>query len=158
MHRLAIIIATAGTLAFAASLHAQNADTAGSTIPDKQRPPAGMCRIWLDGVPADQQPAPTDCATAIRHRPPKGHVVFGEPVQAPKIERRTPPTIDRHALPQIERFAPPSKDRTPRVDTPRVDSSQRPQPPQTRQARPIHRDTSGFVRPHTRRVMRLEHH
>ena len=153
MHRLAIIIASAATLALAAPLSAQNADTSGNAIPDKQRPPAGMCRIWLDGVPADQQPAPTDCATAIRHRPPKGHVVFGEPVKAPKIERRTTPTIDRNAMPQIERFAPPSKDRTPRVD-----SSQRPQPPQTRQARPIHRDTSGFVRPHTRRVMRLEHH
>lgn len=31
-------------------------------IPPGQRPPAGMCRIWIDGVPPGQQPAPTDCS------------------------------------------------------------------------------------------------
>jgi hypothetical protein len=36
-----------------------------------------MCRIWLDGVPADQQPAPTDCATAVRNRPANARVIFG---------------------------------------------------------------------------------
>ena len=32
-------------------------------IPASSRPPAGMCRIWLEGVPAAQQPAPTDCTS-----------------------------------------------------------------------------------------------
>lgn len=41
------------------------------------RPPPGMCRIWVDGVPANQQPAPTDCATAVRNRPEHGRVIFG---------------------------------------------------------------------------------
>lgn len=41
------------------------------------RPPPGMCRIWVDGVPASQQPAPTDCATAVRNRPEHGRVIFG---------------------------------------------------------------------------------
>lgn len=41
-------------------------------------PPAGMCRIWLDEVPPAQQPAPTDCATAIKNRPTRGRVVFGD--------------------------------------------------------------------------------
>ena len=40
-------------------------------------PPPGMCRIWVDGVPASQQPAPTDCATAVRNRPEHGRVIFG---------------------------------------------------------------------------------
>jgi hypothetical protein len=26
-----------------------------SSIPDSARPPKGMCRIWIDGVPAAQQ-------------------------------------------------------------------------------------------------------
>jgi len=47
-------------------------------IPVRARPPAGMCRIWLDDVPVAQQPAPTDCALAVRNRPAKGRVVFGD--------------------------------------------------------------------------------
>jgi hypothetical protein len=53
-------------------------------IPASSRPPAGMCRVWLDDVPAAQQPAPTDCATAVRNRPAKGRVIFGDDYAAPK--------------------------------------------------------------------------
>ena len=37
-----------------------------------------MCRIWIDNVPPAQQPAPTDCASAIKNRPPNGRVIFPE--------------------------------------------------------------------------------
>ena len=37
-----------------------------------------MCRIWLNNVPPAQQPAPTDCASAVRNRPRNGRVVFSE--------------------------------------------------------------------------------
>jgi len=37
-----------------------------------------MCRIWLDDVPPAQQPAPTDCASAVRNRPSNGRVIFGD--------------------------------------------------------------------------------
>lgn len=47
-------------------------------IPPAYRPPAGMCRIWIEGVPASQQPAPTDCNTAVRNRPVNGTVIFGD--------------------------------------------------------------------------------
>ena len=59
---------------------AQAKDTAkkSSTIPADARPPKGMCRIWLDGVPAAQQPAPTDCTTAVKNRPANGKVIFGD--------------------------------------------------------------------------------
>jgi len=50
-------------------------------VPAAYRPPAGMCRIWIDGVPAGQQPAPTDCVTAVRNRPANGTVIFGEDVR-----------------------------------------------------------------------------
>ena len=49
-----------------------------TTIPRNMIPPAGMCRIWLDDVPAAQQPAPTDCATAVKNRSAKGRVIFGD--------------------------------------------------------------------------------
>jgi len=52
-------------------------------IPRSLRPPQGMCRVWLDNVPARQQPAPTDCATAIRNRPPNGRVIFSEDTLPP---------------------------------------------------------------------------
>jgi hypothetical protein len=48
------------------------------TVPPGFYPPAGMCRIWVNGVPAAQQPAPTDCASAVRNRPANGKVLFGD--------------------------------------------------------------------------------
>ena len=47
-------------------------------IPPAYRPPQGMCRIWIDGVPPDQQPAPTDCVSAVRNRPVNGTVIYGD--------------------------------------------------------------------------------
>jgi hypothetical protein len=37
-----------------------------------------MCRIWIRDVPAGRQPAPTDCASAVRNRPANGKVLFGD--------------------------------------------------------------------------------
>ncbi|OYV63808.1 MAG: hypothetical protein B7Z72_14240 [Gemmatimonadetes bacterium 21-71-4] len=34
--------------------------------------------MWVNGVPAERQPAPTDCASALRNRPPNGRVIFGD--------------------------------------------------------------------------------
>jgi len=47
------------------------------TVPLTMLPPAGKCRIWMDGVPAAQQPAPTDCSTALRQRPANGTILYG---------------------------------------------------------------------------------
>lgn len=46
-------------------------------VPSHMVPPAGKCRIWMDDVPPAQQPAPTDCQTALRQKPANGTVVFG---------------------------------------------------------------------------------
>ena len=47
-------------------------------VPPGFFPPAGMCRIWINDVPPGQQPAPTDCASAVRNRPANGKVLFGD--------------------------------------------------------------------------------
>jgi hypothetical protein len=54
-------------------------------VPPGFYPPAGMCRVWINGVPAGQQPAPTDCASAVRNRPANGKVLFGD--EPPKSKK-----------------------------------------------------------------------
>jgi hypothetical protein len=73
----------------------------GSEIPESARPPAGMCRIWLDDVPAAQQPAPTDCASAVRSRPAKGRVIFGDDYVSKKGK-----ASDSAKAPPVKGFAP----------------------------------------------------
>jgi hypothetical protein len=77
------VLCLAGSLASLAALPlgAQEKSTketkAPSSVPQSAQPPAGLCRVWLENVPASQQPAPTDCATAIKNRPNNARVVFG---------------------------------------------------------------------------------
>lgn len=61
--------------ALAAPLSAQGRNSVG--VPPGQMPPAGMCRIWIDGVPPGHQPRPTDCVTAQRNVPVNGRVIYG---------------------------------------------------------------------------------
>ena len=78
--------------------------TQKADIPAAARPPAGMCRIWLDNVPPAQQPAPTDCATAVRNRPENGRVIFGDDYVAPKRGDST-----KKPAPALNGFAPSGK-------------------------------------------------
>ena len=50
-------------------------------IPPGQMPPAGLCRVWIDGVPPGRQPRPTDCATARAHAPANSRVIYGSQSQ-----------------------------------------------------------------------------
>lgn len=69
-------------------------ETKAASVPQSAQPPAGLCRVWLENVPASQQPAPTDCATAIKNRPNNARVVFGnlkdEAAKAPPKTASTP--------------------------------------------------------------------
>ncbi len=107
-------------LAFPAVAGAQG--TPRPQVPDVPRhmlPPTGKCRIWMDGVTPAQQPAPTDCQTALRQKPANGTVIFGP--------------VEREAAPSGFRSAP----ATSRADTvrsagaPRVRSAPRREPPDT---------------------------
>ena len=80
-------------------------------IPANMRPPAGMCRVWLDDVPPAQQPAPTDCPTAVRNRPAKGRVIFGDDYVKEKAKDTSTKTPARS--PAIKGFAPTRDTRKP---------------------------------------------
>lgn len=85
MKRLTLILSLTMLATFAPPIMAQGRggqgreqeSNRGDSIPARYRPPPGMCRIWITGVPANQQPAATDCASAIRNRPRNGRVIFG---------------------------------------------------------------------------------
>ena len=70
-----------GTITLPGGVIGQAQDTArtrkSNHIPPGQMPPAGMCRVWIDGVPPGQQPAPTDCQTAVATKPANARVLFG---------------------------------------------------------------------------------
>lgn len=78
-------------------------------MPDSFTPPAGLCRLWISGVPASQQPAPTDCASAIRNRPSNAAVVFGPQRRDESREMR--PFTGRARQSPVRQFAP--EDRQP---------------------------------------------
>ncbi len=60
-------------------------------IPKSAMPPAGMCRVWLDNVAAAQQPAPTDCSTAIKNSPGNGaRLIFGTFSRAARVRTLEP--------------------------------------------------------------------
>lgn len=90
-------------------LGAQESREGKSRVPESFTPPAGMCRLWIDGVPASQQPAPTDCASALRNRPSNASVVFG-PARRESVEmksfngRAAPPDIMRSSTPYTSRM------------------------------------------------------
>ena len=65
-------------------------------IPSEYKPPKGMCRIWLKDVPPKQQPAPTDCAAAVKNVPQNGRVIWGDTEETrtkPKGNPNTPANI-----------------------------------------------------------------
>ena len=106
--KLSVVLSIALVLAAPNLAQAQKRDA--PDIPASSRPPAGMCRIWLDDVPASRQPAPTDCASAVRNKPAKGRVIFGDDyVTKKKPETSTKRPSDSSTKsrgPAIKGFAP----------------------------------------------------
>jgi hypothetical protein len=98
-------IAIAITALLASTAQAQRSRAAVPSVPRDLRPPVGMCRVWVDGVPPDRQPAPTDCATALRNRPSNGRVLFGDDYAKADSDRRRG-RIDRGADLPLKGLAP----------------------------------------------------
>ena len=94
-----VLLALVCLAAPAGIVHAQQPRQQGvDSVPKAYIPPPGMCRIWLDKVPAKQQPAPTDCPTAVRNKPANGKVLFGDDY----VEKGTKP--DDKEAPFLKKF------------------------------------------------------
>lgn len=78
--RGSIVAASVAAVLIAPQLAAQGnlKEEQAVVVPESAMPPAGMCRLWLRDVPERQQPAPTDCATALRTRPRTAILLFGD--------------------------------------------------------------------------------
>ncbi|HEU4564514.1 MAG TPA: hypothetical protein VFS05_07695 [Gemmatimonadaceae bacterium] len=75
--RIALALTLAGAMAAATPAAAQKG-RGPAKVPPGHMPPAGMCRVWIDGVPPGRQPAPTDCATARRRAPRNSVILYGD--------------------------------------------------------------------------------
>ena len=85
------------------------------TYPDAQTLPAGMCRIWIEGLPANRQPAPTDCDTARRTQPRNSRIIYGTRRPTNVYGNRDPRSIP--GTPQYDpRYDPNSSRYDPRLD------------------------------------------
>ena len=91
------LLTIACTAGLAGVAHAQQPQ-GSEDVPKAYRPPPGMCRIWLDKVPAKQQPAPTDCPTAVKNKPTNAKVLFGDDY----VEKGKKP--DEKELPFLRKF------------------------------------------------------
>jgi hypothetical protein len=104
MNRLVLVVSAA--LLAAAPLGAQGRGSEKKNPPDipvAYRPPPGMCRIWIDGVPPAQQSAPTDCTSAVRNKPANARVIFGDDYvkrHAPEKDKDRRSPVDPRRLPR----------------------------------------------------------
>jgi hypothetical protein len=73
-----------------ASAQGDSRDVGYAGVPPRVYPPRGMCRIWLDGLAANQQPPVTDCATARRGAQSQIRVLDGNEARDLAGDRRSP--------------------------------------------------------------------
>ena len=107
----------AGALMLVASTSAdaQLRRSTGTSFPDAGSLPAGTCRIWIEGVPANRQPAATDCDTARRRQPSNSRIIYGTRRDANVYGNRDP-----RSIPGTGQYDPRYDPRSPQYD-PRLD-------------------------------------
>ena len=104
LHTTLFAIALAAGLAGVAHAQRPQAPPPSDSVPKAYRPPPGMCRIWLDKVPPKQQPAPTDCPTAVKNKPTNGRVIFGN-----DYKEKGDADSAKKELPFLKKFGPDPK-------------------------------------------------
>lgn len=95
MKTLALVMTALAVSASTAA--AQGRGNSNGRVPPGQLPPAGLCRVWYDGVPPGRQPASTDCRTAERvaSRDRNARVIYGSNNQNTRTGQRNPRGVAR---------------------------------------------------------------
>ncbi|MCC7003311.1 MAG: hypothetical protein IT357_14225 [Gemmatimonadaceae bacterium] len=88
--RHALIPAAVALLVVPTTTAAQVRPGSRDTVPTAMLPPAGKCRIWITGVAPAQQPAATDCPTALRQRSANSVILYGPPLKRSSAGRFDP--------------------------------------------------------------------
>ena len=119
MQSFTVVLSFGLLVACAAPVMGQSGPSKDSSksIPASAKPPKGMCRVWIEGVAPAQQPAPTDCATALKNQPKNSRVIFGDspsdtsksspktnqlPAGAKGFQNVKPPVVVRPTRPPTE--------------------------------------------------------
>jgi hypothetical protein len=82
MNRIAIAAVAAALFGGTNAAEAQRM-VAARDVPPGLRPPAGMCRVWIEGVAPGRQPRVTDCATARATAPLNSRIIVGDQTPFP---------------------------------------------------------------------------
>jgi hypothetical protein len=108
--RLAVV---AGSVLLASAAHAQSRVSSSSGAL-----PTGTCQVWINGLPANRQPAPTDCATARATAPANSRIIYGNgSARAGTYGQRSTGTYDPRATGSYDpRYDPRSPQYDPRLD------------------------------------------
>ncbi len=80
---MGLSVTLAGTAA------AQGRGRSSNSYPPGFKPPAGMCRVWIQGVPPGRQPGVTDCASARAMASANSTVLYGDRNDDPAYRGRT---------------------------------------------------------------------
>ena len=72
----------------AGSAAAQGRGRASNSYPPGFRPPPGMCRVWIQGVPPGRQPGVTDCVSARAMPSANSTVLYGDRTDNPAYHGR----------------------------------------------------------------------
>lgn len=111
--RFAMLAGTAVALATTTA----GAQRLRTDIPSGQMPPAGLCRVWIDGVPPGRQPRATDCETARAQAPANSRIIYGSQSQG-RV------SLDPRTHTRDGRYDPRADPRSPAYD-PRFDRNSR---------------------------------
>jgi hypothetical protein len=75
MHGIRMMLVAGVSIIASSAAGAQLRRTA--VIPAGYQPPAGLCRVWYQGLAPQRQPAPTDCNTARSRLTANSFLVYG---------------------------------------------------------------------------------
>lgn len=104
MKRAALVLMMTGLVASPAFAQGRGKNKQG--VPPGHLPPAGLCRVWYDGVPPGRQPRPTSCyeAERIASRDRSARVIYGSGASRNAPVYRNYPQYPGGAWPDDRRY------------------------------------------------------